>query len=122
MKTSTRLLAPLLAVLLVAGCGHVHPDGTPVSKQEDALIGVSDSYTFLIAELDAALRAHLVTVDDVRPYLPCRDAVRAALDRGNADVAVGNLSDAQIAADEAAAALVKLQPLAATLAAKKGKH
>jgi len=122
MKTliALALSAALLAACLpLAGCtGHVNPDGTAVSKTEDALIVANDAYTFGITEVDAAVRSGLLRPIDVTPYLPYRNAARAALDQASRDLAAGNTAAAQVSLDSATAALAKLQPL---LQRAKGK-
>jgi hypothetical protein len=116
MKTRTLLtafvcLALLVACLPLGGCQHTDASGAAVSPTENALIVSNDAYTFGIGEIDAALKSGLLKRADVDPYLPYRDAARAALDESSRQLAAGNTSAAANALAAANAAYAKLQPL-----------
>lgn len=116
-------LAAAILITSVSGCvGHVHPDGTPVSSQEDALITANDSYTFALHAIATARKTGLLTDQQYAEIcVPAEDFIDSALDEAGQDVAAGELDTAKLITDSALKAIDDLAAKLPALTLKKGK-
>lgn len=120
MKTLATLLLSLCLLVAVPGCpGRINPDGTPISRTEDATISTNDAVTAAVKIINGAVKSGHLKASEVDPWLPVLRSARAAAKQVQAELDAGNVEGAKLYAASARAALTRLQPLLTWIAERK---